>query len=182
MKTIKIGSFNEKKGITISPKNVLFNNLIVEKIMYGAIEIWNRVPKIFFVNGASYKPITAYAAGMASQSKVAPTIRVIDNTYLNIMSNPGQEGSVWFNEGIDLTNYKTLTVHFYYGNYGGVGQIAFFLRKDKNIVDGTYFYRGNGSSETLTKVLDISSYTGTYYFGVWTYYYGGVDFYKIEFS
>lgn len=115
MGTIKIGSSNNQKGITINPSTVLFNGNNVKKIMKDTITIW--------------EDIKALIPTMTSSTSPSGTVSASAETQAAYYAFDGNENTYWYT----------------YGNEGSYVQYKFDQAKCvRKISVQTYFSGANG--------------------------------------
>lgn len=151
MGTLKIGSSKNKKGITIDPNTVLFNNKNVKSIKSGVTEIWSKVEALIPTMTSDTTPSGTVTASSQANNNYAPW-KAFDNndTTKWVSTNVNYTSSIWVQYKFNQSVYAR----------------KFSVKWDVNIASISYKIQAsdNGTSWTdltdnITNTSDVSMAT-----------------------
>lgn len=160
---IIIGNYENKKGITITPVNVFYNNKNVKKIIYNK----NSSGKSIWAKG-TYLSISTQVNRLKNwtTSRVSGSFTV--NSYNLTMTNNGENATKNYNvavctNGIDLTGISRLTIEYTASATSIIVSAIGIVNSASNVTYNSYTKSGAISIGTHTITLDVSSLSGVYY-------------------
>lgn len=159
MSTIKIGSSNLKKGVTVNPLTVLFNGNNVKKIVNKQDNktLWGK--GFIYDHGDEYKYITGGWAGGTADSNYTKTGTLTKNTDHMLVKNvsSGSYSAITM-QAINLTEYSQLVLTM--KSSGGIAILINSAFPSKTFTLKQVINPSKNEYENY--IIDISNISGTY--------------------
>ena len=164
MGIIKIGSSNNKKGITINPSIVLFNNKNVKKIMHGTTKIWDDIKALVPTMTSNTTP---YGEVSFDSSRSGDAFYVFDKTNNKwVSANLATTGKCYVQYKFDSpVNVQKVGINDYWNATNPINTCKDFIVQGSN--DGSTFddiYTGTHTQSVDDTTLSIYEFENEKYY------------------